>query len=157
MALVKCKECGSEISTKAESCPKCGAKIKKKGMGCGSLLVIVILAFIVIAMITPSTPTSTSSSAGEAAPSTAPAPREVVSNSSWDASVRQVEHYLKSNLKDPDSYDGMEWSSVTKLDAGGFMVRHKYRAKNSFGGYIIENQIFTLDEKGAVIAVLPYE
>lgn len=30
MALVKCKECGQEISQKAGSCPKCGAPIKKK-------------------------------------------------------------------------------------------------------------------------------
>ena len=30
MALIKCKECGNEISTKASSCPKCGAKIEKK-------------------------------------------------------------------------------------------------------------------------------
>ncbi|WP_394854470.1 zinc-ribbon domain-containing protein [Shewanella xiamenensis] len=26
MALVKCKECGEQVSTKAKSCPKCGAK-----------------------------------------------------------------------------------------------------------------------------------
>ncbi len=30
MALVKCKECGQEVSQKAGSCPKCGAPIKKK-------------------------------------------------------------------------------------------------------------------------------
>lgn len=30
MALVKCKECGQEVSQKATSCPKCGAPIKKK-------------------------------------------------------------------------------------------------------------------------------
>lgn len=30
MALVKCKECGEEISKKADSCPKCGAKKPKK-------------------------------------------------------------------------------------------------------------------------------
>ena len=30
MALVKCKECGSQVSTKAACCPTCGAKIKKK-------------------------------------------------------------------------------------------------------------------------------
>ena len=33
MALKKCKECGNEISTKAVSCPKCGAVLKKK-TGC---------------------------------------------------------------------------------------------------------------------------
>jgi uncharacterized OB-fold protein len=30
MALTKCKECGKEISTKAESCPSCGMVLKKK-------------------------------------------------------------------------------------------------------------------------------
>lgn len=30
MALIKCIECGNEISDKAEICPKCGAKTKKK-------------------------------------------------------------------------------------------------------------------------------
>lgn len=29
MALIKCRECGAEISKKAESCPKCGAKQSK--------------------------------------------------------------------------------------------------------------------------------
>lgn len=30
MALVKCKECGAEISKKAKKCPQCGAPNKKK-------------------------------------------------------------------------------------------------------------------------------
>lgn len=30
MALVKCKECGEQVSTTAKSCPKCGAKPPKK-------------------------------------------------------------------------------------------------------------------------------
>lgn len=30
MALIKCKECGNEISKKAKVCPKCGSPIKKK-------------------------------------------------------------------------------------------------------------------------------
>jgi len=29
MALISCKECGAEISTKASACPKCGAKVPK--------------------------------------------------------------------------------------------------------------------------------
>lgn len=28
MALIKCKECGNNVSTKADACPKCGAKLK---------------------------------------------------------------------------------------------------------------------------------
>jgi len=42
MALVKCKECGSEISDKAEACPKCGAK-RSSPNGC-----LVFIIFIVV-------------------------------------------------------------------------------------------------------------
>lgn len=50
MALTKCKECGKEVSTKAESCPQCGAVIKKK-TGClgyvgGGLLVLFTIGMI---------------------------------------------------------------------------------------------------------------
>ncbi len=44
MAMTKCKSCQAEVSKDAESCPKCGAVLKKKGSpflkGC---LVVVIL------------------------------------------------------------------------------------------------------------------
>ena len=75
-----------------------------------------------------------------------------VYNSEWDGSVYPVELYLKKNLKDPDSYEAIEWSKVQNTD-DGYMVRHKYRAKNSFGGYVIENKIFYLNEKGHVYRV----
>jgi predicted amidophosphoribosyltransferase len=29
MALIKCGECGREVSTTAKVCPQCGAKVKK--------------------------------------------------------------------------------------------------------------------------------
>lgn len=45
MALTKCKECGNEVSTEAEACPKCGAKLKHAGnrMGCGFFLLLIII------------------------------------------------------------------------------------------------------------------
>lgn len=76
--------------------------------------------------------------------------RGAVQNSGWDGSVHQVERYLKTVLKDPDSYDGIEWSKV--MPSGPqFVVRHKYRARNSFGGMVIENRIFVLDAAGNVL------
>lgn len=77
-------------------------------------------------------------------------PREVVYNSAWDGSVWQVDEWLRSNLKDPHSLEYIEWSPVTKSAGGGFMVRVKYRAKNSLGGYVIDNKGFMLDSSGAV-------
>ena len=75
-----------------------------------------------------------------------------IANSSFDASVSQVKEYLKKNLKDPKSYESIEWSKV-KEESYGYSVYHKYRAKNSFGGYVIESQIFHLDFGGNVIKV----
>ena len=80
-------------------------------------------------------------------------PAVEVSNSVWDGSVWQVKSWLRNNLKDPKSYEGIEWSPVQSTE-DGYMVRHKYRAKNSYGGYVIKNQIFYLDKQGNVINVI---
>ncbi|EGT5713139.1 zinc-ribbon domain-containing protein [Cronobacter dublinensis] len=45
MALIKCKECGAEVSSKADVCPKCGApfKLRVKGpSGCMMILLVII-------------------------------------------------------------------------------------------------------------------
>lgn len=34
MAMIKCKECGGEVSSKADACPKCGVRLKAKPSGC---------------------------------------------------------------------------------------------------------------------------
>jgi hypothetical protein len=78
-------------------------------------------------------------------------PRKV-ENSPWDGSVYQVKNYLKKTLKDPDSYEGIEWSEVIKNNNGTYTVRHKFRARNSFGGMVVENYVFVLNETGEVIS-----
>ncbi len=55
MALMKCKECGNEVSNKAASCPKCGAPIKAKKSGCGCGSVFLLILVIVIASASTST------------------------------------------------------------------------------------------------------
>jgi type VI secretion system protein VasI len=46
VALVKCKECGEEVSTKAKACPKCGAWLPKKT----SIVTWGVLALILFAI-----------------------------------------------------------------------------------------------------------
>lgn len=43
MALMKCKECGGSVSSKAKTCPTCGAKVPKKVGLLGWLLVIFVV------------------------------------------------------------------------------------------------------------------
>ena len=76
--------------------------------------------------------------------------RAKVENSSWDASVYQVKSYLKKTLKDPKSVEYIEWSKVVET-YDGYKVRCKYRAKNSFGGFVIKNTVFFLNLNGDVI------
>mgnify|MGYP002707457350 CR=1 FL=1 len=58
MAMIKCPECGKEISDKAESCPQCGCPlrsgctdvepIKKKSAKLGVALVGIIIVFVLV-------------------------------------------------------------------------------------------------------------
>ena len=60
MALKKCKECDNQVSSNAESCPKCGAVLKKKTSCLGMLGAgILILFFLgVIGSFMDDTPSS---------------------------------------------------------------------------------------------------
>lgn len=46
MALIKCKECGADVSSKAQTCPNCGVKVAKKNG-----LFSVFLAFVIFVSI----------------------------------------------------------------------------------------------------------
>jgi len=65
-------------------------------------------------------------------------------NSSWDASVDCVKEYLQETLDDPSSVEYVGWSAVYIENINGmksWAVRVKYRAKNSFGAYILQDQV----------------
>lgn len=78
-----------------------------------------------------------------------------VRQNSWDGSVRQVEGYLRNNLKDPKSLEIIEWSRLESTGSG-FVVRCKYRAKNSFGAFTVEDKVFRLDGSGTIVSVADY-
>jgi hypothetical protein len=110
MAMTKCKECGAELSTKATTCPHCGAA-RKKSSGC-ALVVLVVLVVIVITIVGAnsggggtSTPSSTASSV---APShnvaKAKAPDPAAAFAKRKESVVQVEQRLKDNTQQLKKY-----------------------------------------------------
>lgn len=67
-----------------------------------------------------------------------------------------VKDYLRHTLKDPDSYQEIEWSQIGTNSDGQLYVRHQYRAKNSLGGYVVEDKIFFLDKQGHVVGCKDY-
>ncbi len=110
MALTKCKECGEEISKKAEKCPKCGAPAKKKT----SLFTWIITIFIVLWAVgyfsSPSTtsrsssPSATSSSSSNSSNYSAPReytpPLEVVS---WKCDKEYSYVFVRGEVKNISS------------------------------------------------------
>lgn len=147
MALIQCPECKKMVSETADSCPKCGWHLtpenvlnikeqqKKRGIGCLVIIAIFVALMIFANKNEPSNPT-----------------HAVVENSQWDGSVRQVKDWLKGHVRDADSLEYIEWSPLLK-NGDSYMVRVKYRAKNGFGGYEVEERVFTLDQAGKVTHV----
>lgn len=73
-----------------------------------------------------------------------------VANSQWDGSVSQVEKYIKSHLRDPESYQSMRWGSVKMQKDGSYRVSHKFKARNANGEEVVCQVIFFLDAEGRV-------
>ena len=151
-AQTSCSYCQAKTVATAKFCPSCGKKLPSPAeaaliqraqqsanngctIGCLSIIGLVTLMSIL-------TPKNNDSDTGNGA---------VVQSSPWDASVRQVDDWLKNSVKDPDSLQYIEWSPVSQQANGEFMVRVKYRAKNSFGGYVVENKLFFLSSSGTVL------
>lgn len=75
--------------------------------------------------------------------------------SSWDGSHRGLERIVKDNTKDPKSYEHIESKWYTHDDH--ITVFLKYRAKNSFGGYVIGNASAKYAFTGDLIELLSIE
>jgi hypothetical protein len=50
MALIKCKECGNEVSKKAKKCPSCGASVGTKQYSLGKLIVLVLFGWFMYSL-----------------------------------------------------------------------------------------------------------
>lgn len=79
-----------------------------------------------------------------------PVAPSVVRNEGPAGTVWQVTEYVLAHLKDPDSFRTIKWGNVVET-SGKFAVRLNYRAKNSFGGLVVSDEVFFLDEQGHVI------
>lgn len=171
-----CLKCGhtnnASTGDDAEACPQCGAiyskvemamaarqrpqeKVRSKQFWTYAILIAMLSVLLPLAAYEHTWGSSAKRRQSEASLKAVLATqRAVVFNSGVDGSVSQVERYLKRNLKDPASLDVIEWSSVAAGPDNGFRVRVKYRAKNSFGGYAIEQKVFGLNASGDVVAVV---
>lgn len=61
MAIKKCKECGTDVSTQADACPKCGARLKRRPLGCGGAILVIIILGVIVAVCSQKNNSPTSS------------------------------------------------------------------------------------------------
>lgn len=104
MALVKCRECGAEISSDAQACPRCGKSAPKKTSGC-AMAVAAVLGIGILGSIVEkcsSSPESTASSTGPTASS--PGPHTISAFETKEESLHKVDVFLQA-LRDmrPDA------------------------------------------------------
>lgn len=89
MALVNCKECGKQVSKKAEACPHCGARLKSKrqNSGCGPLALLALILVIGASVIGETNrPSSNPAPAAKKPEKKAPPPEP---RSPWSVASRQ--------------------------------------------------------------------
>ncbi|UYW02079.1 hypothetical protein K5I29_04040 [Flavobacterium agricola] len=140
MALIKCKECNNEVSSKAKNCPSCGVKIKKNSGCLGWGLAILVLIFIgyVIEVSTKDTSNTSTNSYSD----------------SFQA-YRYAEDAVKSKLKSPATAEfpgrNEKYSHVSYIGDGEYKVNSWVDSQNSFGAMIRSNFSVTIVMKDGTI------
>jgi hypothetical protein len=168
--LKECRECKKPVSQFAKTCPNCGISNPAKPASFFEKLqreaeknkgrnkwVNAILAIVVILVILAKC-SSEDSSKTNTPPKTAEQISIEKQFSPWDGKHLKLYQFLKENLKDPDSLEHIETEYKKNFDKNGqfnntLTVTTKYRAKNSFGGYVVEQISADCDIDGNIIKI----
>lgn len=150
MALVKCGECGNEVSTQAKACPKCGAVMPKpkKSVGpVGLLFGAIVLGAIIMGFVNTERD-KTDRAAVEAAKTPEQRAAEKAASDKRTAQLQTAGAgavALKSAMKDPTAF---ELTSLLVMPSGA--ACYEYRAKNSFGAVLPSAAVLT--SKGKMLS-----
>lgn len=133
MAVKPCKECGKPVSTKAKSCPHCGAEQPKQTSRIALGIAGLFLFFIIYSVATTNsntTPTSTQASK----PKT---PEEIEKEREFQQVVASVKA-LKNAMKNPKSFE-----LVDAIMVKGPTLCITYRSTNSFNAVVTERHVLS--------------
>lgn len=148
MPLVKCHECGNDVSTEAKACPSCGAKVKKPTSRALKLIGLALTIAVIGSAVTgnnapqPQQTTESTRRANltpeqKAKEDAARAQRDIQLQAAAAGAIR-----LKKAAKDPASFDLT--SLVVKPDGSAC---YEYRAKNSYGATLPSAAVLTTKGK----------
>ena len=149
MALVKCQECGNQISTDAKACPQCGAKARPAHSK-GQWLFIGLATIGIVSCIAKSQTDTEQSAAALSAVESQKSPEQRLAEKAQKAkseaefqSVVKGAKMLKSSMKNPDSF---KLNSAIKMDDG--TICYQYRSTNSFNA-IVPGYFVSFANKGS--------
>lgn len=160
MALTKCPDCGSEISTEAPSCPKCGRpnaqpkKTSPMAAGCGVIVLAVIAVGVFGAIFSDDNSNSNASGRNSSSASPTPAEKPVNLNDAQSLDEKYgieatsaCSVYADDYLRKIAKYD-FKWDDIGFLDQKFdkylkkvsrpgviTMVSDKAKLQNGFGAY----------------------
>jgi len=135
MALIKCKECGNEVSDTAPTCPKCGARIARTPIGCGSAIGIVILALVIGISADSIFRSNTSRPASSSSPADIARQRQQAEAS---AAKWECRGFVEKSLVAPTTAKFPDYSTFYAGDVGDsvYVVTGFVDSQNSFGAMI---------------------
>jgi hypothetical protein len=143
MAFVNCSSCQSRVDKEAPNCPRCFSPIQQAKASLAPIVLFPLFALAAMAAIywgldrPGDSQPSTSSLTASVEQRQAEARKEAIKKafSPWDGSHRAMTAEIKRRLKDPGSYEHI---NTKYIDNGNTIsVITTYRAKNSFGGYVV--------------------
>ncbi len=133
MALVKCHECGTEISDEAKTCLRCGAKSRaynRRQLRKAAKIIFIppVLLIIILA-------TFLSGSPGGRQPLPLDPVREAEKEEYENMRVAMLcRESVTANLRDPESAKFDASTPATRLKDGTVILDITLRARNGFGG-----------------------
>jgi hypothetical protein len=164
-----CPECASRIEPNDSFCRRCGASVKpsafenssgKRGISDKEKRLLLILITIVLVAL------SQALFFGKSRSNRAPSEqnrtvlkgaRPVVVNPE-DGSIVQVMRFLKSREGgDAATIIPLEWGQVKTVPRARYTVQCKYHVIDANGRSTMKNDLFFIDESGAVVFRLPVE
>jgi hypothetical protein len=129
MALIKCSECGREVSDQAENCPHCGASVPQP-MSRWKILVAGVFALAVgMAIFKDDRPPPP--------PAARPTAAEIQTEKDFQTVVAGA-RWIKGSMKNPASFE-----LVSALMIGHDVVCYKYRGTNSFNAIVPNYRVIT--------------
>jgi hypothetical protein len=138
MALIKCAECKTKVSSKADSCPQCGAPIPKSSKYASIGCLIFWLPIFVLLWRCEGSP-----------PENAEMRRSRYCNSAIEGRLLahiEAEDFVKGRLRAPATADFQAYNA-TNIGGCNFVVKGYVDAQNGFGAklrsaYVVELEYF---------------